>query len=145
MALCVLLSIAPDLDFLFDWIFNLRGWHRGFTHSILFGALLGLAASPLLRPVNFRRTLTLVAVSISHGLLDAATTTQGAAVKLLWPFSDRGFKFRLFRFLEYLPNPGEDPFREVVVQALIISAKELLIFTPPLLGILYLKHRLRDS
>src|SRR5947209_18336177 len=75
--LAALLPVVPDFD-----VFSLAAYgspwgHRGFTHSLLFALLAGLAAAGLTFRyfrVNFWDLLGFFfVVTASHGLLDACT------------------------------------------------------------------------
>src|SRR5262249_21610864 len=92
----VVASILPDLDVL---AFGLGIpyadplGHRGFSHSLVFAALVGLAAACAFRTlgVTFARTFWFVfAATASHGLLDSLTN-GGLGVAFLWPFSDERY------------------------------------------------------
>jgi inner membrane protein len=89
-------SILPDLDVVGYWLgvpYDHPFGHRGFTHSIAFGILLGLVAVPFAARLTAAPHIVfyLVALSvISHGVLDAMTD-GGLGVALLWPFSDNRF------------------------------------------------------
>ena len=88
----VLCSTAPDLDvigFRFGIQYGDFWGHRGFTHSLLFAALLaGLALLLLHRKLGWGRLLIfvyLLLASVSHGLLDAMTN-GGLGVAFFSPF-----------------------------------------------------------
>lgn len=97
-------AAAPDLDvvaFLMDIPYEHPFGHRGFFHSLLFAALIGVAAAALVAVCRKgrRRTawviLPLVFLAVaSHGLLDAMTT-GGRGVALLIPFTSDRFFFGL--------------------------------------------------
>jgi len=91
----MLYTVIPDLDvigFSFGIQYGAFLGHRGFTHSILFAALLALAALPF--APSGRRTLFayLFLCAVSHGVLDAFTD-GGLGVAFLSPFDDRRFFF----------------------------------------------------
>jgi inner membrane protein len=88
-ALC---AVVPDVDLLAPYLGGDGDLHRRFTHSLMFGGLLGIAcgaAGAILRrsPGQYIRLGAIVAMSaLSHALLDMLTTYRlGAA--LLSPFS----------------------------------------------------------
>jgi inner membrane protein len=92
-------SVIPDLDVIgFD--FGIRYgdfWgHRGFTHSIVFAALLAAAAvaiafrSPLPSIGRFSLWLYFFLATASHGLLDAMTD-GGLGVAFFAPFDNRRY------------------------------------------------------
>jgi inner membrane protein len=95
-ALC---TVAPDFDVLGYYLGvpyeHLMG-HRGFTHSIVFAALLAAALTALLR--RYRSTtgaavfVFLFLCTLSHGLLDALTS-GGLGIAFLSPFSNERFFF----------------------------------------------------
>ena len=108
-----LAATAPDLDVIglrlgVDYASTLG--HRGFSHSLVFAALLAAALLPLVRagpsfPAR-RAWLYLFLAVASHGLLDMATD-GGRGVALLEPFSAA----RLFF-----------PFRPIAVSPLSVNA-----------------------
>lgn len=87
-------SAVPDLDVI-GFGFGIRYGdflgHRGFTHSLLFAALLAAIVTPLLLPhgVHNRGRLSialyLFLVTASHGVLDAMTS-GGLGVAFFSPF-----------------------------------------------------------
>lgn len=92
-ALC---SVIPDLDvigFRFGIHYGDAWGHRGFTHSLLFAALLASAAVPLASwqsiPGLSRLALWtyFFLATVSHGLLDAMTD-GGLGVALFSPFNN---------------------------------------------------------
>jgi membrane-bound metal-dependent hydrolase YbcI (DUF457 family) len=88
-ALC---AVVPDVDLLAAYLGGDRDLHRRFTHSLLFGGLLGLAcgaAGAVLRSSHGQcaRLGKIAALSVlSHALLDMLTTYR-MGVALLSPFS----------------------------------------------------------
>lgn len=96
-----LCSVIPDLDVL-GFCFGIRYgdfWgHRGFTHSLLFAALLAVAvvALGLRHGVPGMHALTLwlyiFLATASHGLLDAMTD-GGLGVALFSPFDNHRYFF----------------------------------------------------
>jgi len=92
-----LLSVIPDLDvigFRFGIAYEDVLGHRGFTHSILFAAIMGFA-TPLIafpRIKTLCRTWWIVVVlafmaTLSHGVIDAFTDA-GLGVGFLIPFDN---------------------------------------------------------
>ncbi|HMX40951.1 MAG TPA: metal-dependent hydrolase, partial [Saprospiraceae bacterium] len=86
-------AFAPDLDvlaFRFGVPYASEWGHRGWTHSLVFALVLGMAAGWLLSrgPTSSARSLTLwlVLSTASHPLLDMLTN-GGRGVALWWPFS----------------------------------------------------------
>jgi inner membrane protein len=89
--LAVLLSILPDVDvigFKFGIRYDSMWGHRGFTHSLLAAALLGLYAALRLKPGRelWKLALLLSLIAASHGLLDGCTD-GGRGVAFYAPFS----------------------------------------------------------
>ena len=128
-----LLAISPDLDFFFPWVLHLKGWHRGFTHSIMMAVAVTALLFALL---GRRRTLDAIAYGLaflSHGLLDFATTKSAGGVELLWPFSTERFKLGLIDFLE-LPNGYS------ISEIIKYSLTEVVVFVPILLLVLLLRE-----
>lgn len=93
LALACLASILPDADVIaFSYgisYADIMG-HRGFTHSIGFALIIGLAASlfyRLLRAGPVVTFLVIAASTLSHALLDAMTN-GGLGVAMFWPISE---------------------------------------------------------
>ena len=92
-------SVLPDLDVI-GFRFGIRYsdfWgHRGFTHSLVFAALLAIAVSALVfqrgtsRIGRFPLFGCLFLATASHGLLDAMTN-GGLGVALFSPFENRRY------------------------------------------------------
>ena len=100
-------AVLPDLDAIGRWWyggagdFSALGGHRGFTHSLTYAAMCGLAA-PLLtvgsarwRGARARFGVFIALATASHGMLDALTTIGATTspVQFLSPFDTRGFTF----------------------------------------------------
>jgi inner membrane protein len=85
-------SVLPDIDvwaFAFGIPYESQWGHRGFTHSLGFAVLLGLACSIFSGHLRCSRSIAffmVFAAVASHALLDAATN-GGLGCELLWPFS----------------------------------------------------------
>ena len=119
----VLASALPDLDVItarWGVPYSADLGHRGFTHSLLFAAVVALAGAAAARTLRatFARAFVFLFVAIgSHGVLDALTN-GGLGVALLWPASgDRFFAPEALRVIEVSPI-GLTPFlsaRGVVV------------------------------
>jgi inner membrane protein len=91
--------MLPDADvagFRFGVAYSDLLGHRGFTHSLLFAALLSvvvtLAYSDRWRRHRLRIGVFLLVVTASHGVLDAFTN-GGLGVAFFAPFSDERFFF----------------------------------------------------
>ena len=88
------LGLAPDLDVAAMIAFPQFFHHRGWTHSLVFAAALGLVISLI---VCFRRWNNLIPcwagmflVGCVHPLLDYLMG-RGPRVPFFWPFYDQGF------------------------------------------------------
>jgi len=84
-------SIAPDLDVYFGSTVASGSAlaHRGFTHSLPFAFICGLAALPAARWLRATPLAAFFFISVctaSHGLLDAFTN-GGPGIQFFWPFS----------------------------------------------------------
>jgi inner membrane protein len=89
-------SVLPDLDVLAFRLgipYHSALGHRGFSHSPVFAALVGLLGCcfPGALGASRLRVFAFLFVSVaSHGILDAFTT-GGRGVAFLWPFSSERF------------------------------------------------------
>jgi inner membrane protein len=94
----VLASILPDIDvaaFRFGIPYGDMLGHRGFTHSILFAVLMGVAFAAFSKVGRERRWtvfLFTAFATLSHGLLDALTN-GGHGVGFFVPFSPQRYFF----------------------------------------------------
>ena len=94
----VLASILPDIDvaaFRFGIPYESMFGHRGFTHSILFALLVGIAFAAFSKIGRERRRtvfLFTAFATLSHGLLDALTN-GGHGVGFFIPFSAERYFF----------------------------------------------------
>lgn len=93
----VVLAMLPDADvlsFRFGIAYGNAFGHRGFTHSLLFAALVPLLCALIghraLKASRLRCGFFLGVSLLSHSLLDAVTT-GGKGVGWLWPWSDERF------------------------------------------------------
>jgi inner membrane protein len=102
-ALCALCPSIPDADtigFRFGIHYEDMLGHRGFSHSLLFAAALGLIAAstefrkvaPLGTRLWTRLALFFAAITATHGLLDALTD-GGLGVGFFIPFSRERYFF----------------------------------------------------
>jgi inner membrane protein len=88
----VLACILPDADvlaFRLGIAYSNDFGHRGFTHSLFFALLVGMAAMPFARFLHSTRKIVFVFIMLctaSHGLLDMLTN-GGLGVAFFWPVS----------------------------------------------------------
>ena len=93
----VVASMLPDADvvlFRFGATYDTVWSHRGFSHSLGFAILLGVAAALCLRKLA-PRLLAFAFVGLSaasHGLLDMMTN-GGHGIAILWPLTDQRYFF----------------------------------------------------
>lgn len=127
------LSLLPDADVIG---FGLRvryadEWgHRGATHSLVFGAALGLAIgllAPLFHAPRGRTALLATAVLVSHPLLDILTN-GGLGCALFWPFDLTRY------FAPWRPIPVA-PIGAAFLSArgIFVAVVEVILFLPLLL------------
>ena len=102
-------AALPDLDvvtFHLGIPYSADLGHRGFSHSLAFAALVGLAGAAghrALRAGFARAFVFLFAATVSHGVLDAFTD-GGLGVAFLWPWSgERYWAPQAFRVVEVSP------------------------------------------
>jgi len=127
------LANAADLDFLLSFALGSRGWHRGFTHSLVFALAVSLC---LLLVLGRRRARVAAAFGLayaSHALLDFATTKEGGGVELFWPFSLDRLGLRWWGLSEI---PSRLPFTDI----LKFLSLEFVLFAPPLLFLILLRR-----
>jgi hypothetical protein len=84
--LILVLSVLPDIDLLFNFIFNIS-IHRGPTHSVVTAILVFVPFFVLYR----RKAVPYFAALVSHSLI--ADFFIGGRLQLLWPLSTRVFGF----------------------------------------------------
>ncbi len=100
-------AIAPDFDglaFKLGIAYGGMGGHRGFTHTLLFALLLGLAGAWLAPRWGMRRWAGfawIAACTASHAVLDMFTN-GGIGIAFLWPFNDARY-FSPWRPIEVSP------------------------------------------
>ena len=102
LTLGIACAIAPDIDVI-AIPFGARSGdligHRGFTHSLLFAAVLasvGLAGAVKAWPSIVHRGAVwfyLFLATVSHGLLDALTSRHGLGIPFFWPFDATRYFF----------------------------------------------------
>lgn len=95
-ALCSCLPDADVAGFRFGIRYEDVWGHRGMTHSLLFAAVLGTVAAARFRPDwrkdGWKLAAVLVAITASHGLLDAFTN-GGLGVAFFSPFDTTRYFF----------------------------------------------------
>ena len=102
-------SAVPDLDFLPGILIgNMRAFHHGISHSLVFAMLFGAATFLVtlrVRPhVALRASMLAVAAYSSHVMLDFVSVNPGArGVLLLWPMSNQelGVNLRVLGHFQY--------------------------------------------
>jgi len=134
----VVAAALPDLDvvtFHLGIPYSAGLGHRGFSHSLLVAALVGLAGAAGHRHLgtSFRRVfLFLFAATASHGVLDAFTN-GGLVVAFLWPWSgERFWAPDALRVVEASPISVD---RFLSARGLTVLASELRWIWPPALAI----------
>jgi inner membrane protein len=142
-------AVAPDLDvlsFRFGIPYEAPLGHRGFSHSLAFAALVGLAATLALRAISrsgarpaFTPTCALLALATaSHGFFDALTD-GGLGVAFLSPFDHTRY-FLPWRPIAVSPLGVAQFFSE---RGLAVIASELAWIGAPSL-LLWLATRWRS-
>ena len=127
----VLANLA-DFDFILVFIFHSKTWHRGFSHSLLFGLIACLILVLSLGQRHLREAIALGLAFTSHGILDYTTTKEGGGVELLWPFSAE-------RFVLGWVGLSEVPSKLATVEVIKALGVELLVFAPVLMLVLGLR------
>lgn len=148
LAAGVVAAALPDLDvvtFYFGIPYSADLGHRGFTHSLLVAALVGLAGAAghrLLGSGFARAFLFLFSATASHGALDAFTN-GGLGVAFLWPWSgERFWAPDALRVVEASPiSVG----RFLSARGLTVLGSELCWIWPPALAIGLILLGLRRS
>ena len=119
------LALLPDADvvaFAFGVPYAAPFGHRGAAHSLLVGALVGVAAGWIWRRPRFGVAAAIA--TMSHGLLDAVTD-GGLGIALLWPFTDARF------FFPWHPLPvAPIGVGMLSLRGLHVLGVELVIFSP---------------
>ena len=125
------LALLPDLDviaFAFGIPYRDAFGHRGASHAILTGLVVGALAGVLIArltrtPVVITALLAALAM-VSHGLLDTLTT-GGEGAALFWPFTDERY-FAPFRPIPVAPIG----LGFLSMRGLYCAAVELALFSP---------------
>jgi len=135
-----LLGIAPDSDYMLNWLrISWGGWHHGFTHSILFALVIGFVMILIFREWNVRSYLVFTGAYVSHTLLDFMFT-ESRGVALWWPFTNYRYKLRLPNPIDYTWSHAS--LLETMFDVLKICLTELVIFGPILLLVISIRHLL---
>lgn len=108
--------------------------HRGFTHSIVFALLWGVAVSFLFRRHRFRAFAVIFLSTLSHPFLDAMTS-GGLGVAFFAPFNNERYFFP-FRPIRVSPI-GVDAF--LSHRGLTVIYSELLWVIVPCIVLLLIK------
>lgn len=127
------LANAPDLDFFGSFVFGLKDFHRGLTHSIFFACLISALLFLLLRNQNRRVPLAFSTAFLSHTFLDFFFAQSGA-VRLFIPFDHNAYKLGLISFSELTRGFN---FNDLTRFSLI----EALVFTPLFFLVNFIKSR----
>lgn len=129
---CVLLAVAPDLDYLAQWIGQTKIEPR-VTHSILFCFGIAVLACVYLQATTNQQNqstsiTTLVLASFSHLVLDLLVAVHG--LPLLWPFTSIEFTSPI----GVLPSAGRLSFtnfylwRNLIIElGVLLPAMALLV------------------
>jgi len=146
-ATVLVVSNLPDLDLIPGLVMGDSSmWHHRITHSFFFAFILSvciLLAPVLLRGANKidgRMIVSVGAVICLHVGLDFFTTDPHPphGSQVLWPFS-REYYLSPWTFLDPVRREPIDP--ALLMEWASIAIKELLIFSPPLLGAWWWRRR----
>ena len=129
------LANAADFDFILVFLFQSKAWHRGFTHSILFALMVCVAFLLLSGRQYARAALAYGLAYASHFILDFLTTKNGG-VELFWFFSSEIWKLGWFGL-------SESPSKMSLIEILQAIVLEILLFSPLLALIIYLRKYVR--
>lgn len=143
-------AVLPDADVLWHEPFAhdcLHG-HRGFTHSLVFAVVVGIAVAslafrdaPLWSKLHVGRLRYLTFATLSHGVLDMLTN-GGAGVAFLWPFS-RQRNFLPWRPIEVSPLSVRAFFTERGLEVLASELRWVWLPTTLVCGAILGLRRLR--
>lgn len=123
------LANLADFDFIAVFAFQSKEWHRGFTHSIVFAAFVGLLFVLYFGRQRVREAAAYGLAFASHCFLDFVTTKEGGGLELLFPLTNERFSGGWFGLSEV---PSRLPIA-AIIQAL---ALEFVIFFSLLLLII---------
>jgi inner membrane protein len=133
LVLGMLCSILPDIDvlsFRMGIPYGSPFGHRGATHSLIAGTLMGLLCALLFKQLKtqpLNAFLFITFATISHGILDAMTI-GGMGVEFLWPFKQQRYFFP-FQFIPASPI-GQQFFS---ARGIAVLKEELLLIWLPCL------------
>lgn len=128
-AACAVLPDADVLAFSFGVPYGSMFGHRGFTHSLVFALLVGIATAALFfRNAPNRRALAIffTLATVSHGVLDAMTN-GGLGVAFFAPFTSERFFFP-FRPVQVSPIGVGEFFSDWGLQ--VIESEMLWVWLP---------------
>ena len=138
LAAGIVAAALPDLDIVTFHLgipYSADLGHRGFSHSLVFAAGVGLAGAAghrALRAGFARVFLFLFAATVSHGVLDAFTD-GGLGVAFLWPWSgERYWAPAALRVVEVSPISVR---RFLSARGLAVLASELCWIWLPALAV----------
>ncbi|MFL5783939.1 MAG: metal-dependent hydrolase [Bacteriovoracaceae bacterium] len=138
--ICVLLSCLPDADaigFFLGVPYESQWGHRGFTHSLAFALMMGLASTFFFRE-NKKNVFILTTLStFSHPLADMLTN-GGLGVALWWPITSARYFFP-WRPIEVSPI-GIANF--IGWRGVRVLLSEVLVLWIPLMSLAFLTKRL---
>ena len=139
LLLGALLGIAPDFDYAIHYVPGLGGgWHHGFTHSLIFGCLVGFLMSLCFGKGRLKATVIYSLAIISHPILDFFFT-ESRGIELLWPFTAKRFRLMIPSPIEY--EWSNSSLSAAIFDILKISFLELMIFGPIFVFVLWIRHR----
>jgi len=117
--------------------------HRGFSHSLLFAAVVALLAACACKPLRTtpgRALLFVGMVTASHGLLDTLTN-GGLGIGLLWPWSET----RYFAPVQPIEVSPLNPARFVSPRGVTVLLSELVWVWVPMAALALLGVAVRRA
>lgn len=133
------LAILPDFDYFFYRVLGLgEGWHRTFSHSIVFALVTGFLFATLFQNARPRITLVCSLATLSHAILDLLTSKAGG-VALFWPLYAERISFGFVSYKSLIIRPTR-PLADIMIQFLTISALEFAVFAPIFLATLWINR-----
>jgi membrane-bound metal-dependent hydrolase YbcI (DUF457 family) len=121
------------MDLFLLWGFDMRGVHRGFSHSVFIGLCVTAIIWTVLGGKRWVESLAYGLALLSHTVLDFVAAKDGGGVMLLWPFSMERFKLGLWGFVELSPGL---PRSELIHWTL----REAILFVPLLLIVMCIRN-----